>query len=839
MTDFTALEVPTKNIKDLPLMHPGRPVGRDDLIKTIYGHLQNQRAVLLHGAPGIGKTAVIAAVAAAFVQQPGGVVWLNKGTHPFASLLVRLGRGLGVSDLSSSEQPSAHIGTLATALTQQKPLIVLDNVSDALAPQQLIEKAADNIPVVIISETDLEGPWQSIPVEHLGDMDSVILFKQKSGISDNDHDIDLYGLTKLLQYRPFPLVLAARGMVAAKQSPGEYFKNLKTVIEQAGDPTMSTIALSYRALNNALQGLVLMLGATFRGQASLDFMSAVSGVPEEGLKQAMTILSQLYMVESFEIAGKPYYRLHSLVFEFAKAALQGKNQLAVLQKKVHDTSLNYARQNTGNPQNLAKEMDNLIAAALWASEQGNRETASQLASILNSAGDFVKADGYVYELLSLRNIAGGSTSAFPAHEAPATLADVEEEELEEEDEFDEEFDDEFDEEDEYDEDEFDDDESIMDFAPVADDDDFEKPDLADITLREGMNSEAIRTDALQGIDIDQLRHALAQAKQQGDTARIIQILKAISKVQVGQSKETEAIATYNEILEAYEGSSDNEGILDALNMLAALLTKTGNSQAAVMHGTRGIQLAQDLGDSTIELQLLTTLGDARQDLGETEAAVENFQKALAVARKSDDAQNEALCLFKLGDAYLDNGDIDDAIHSLEQARELFKEQNRRAFEGRVLGSLGSANSELERWSEAIGYYQSALHIAREVNDKEEERLQISALSQAQEQAGKLPDALLSYRQALHLAYESEDREEIVSAIVDLVRLLLMSPVHLDICDMLLRDALSREPEDKDVLELVGQVNSKKIQASLDNRVQRPVAGSAKDYAANAYHLLEQ
>jgi hypothetical protein len=67
----------------------------------------------------------------------------------------------------------------------------------------------------------------------------------------------------------------------------------------------------------------------------------------------------------------------------------------------------------------------------------------------------------------------------------------------------------------------------------------------------------------------------------------------------------------------------------------------------------------------------------------------------------------------------------------------------------------------------------------------------------------------------------------------------MSPVHLEICDMLLTDALNREPEDKDVLELVQQVNSKKTQASLAGKTQRPINGTAQDYAANAYQILEQ
>ena len=162
---------------------------------------------------------------------------------------------------------------------------------------------------------------------------------------------------------------------------------------------------------------------------------------------------------------------------------------------------------------------------------------------------------------------------------------------------------------------------------------------------------------------------------------------------------------------------------------------------------------------------------------------------------------------------------------------------KRDYEGRVLGALGSANSELEQWSEAIGYYTSALYIAREVEDQEEERLQLSSLAQAQEQSGKVGDALQSYRQALHLAFESDDREEIVSAIVDLVRLLLISPVHLDIADMLLKDAMSREPEDKDVLALFEQVSIKRQQALGAGKEQKPVMGTAQSYAENAYQLI--
>ncbi|MDQ7024913.1 MAG: tetratricopeptide repeat protein [Anaerolineae bacterium] len=829
MTEFTAHESPAHDVNALPLMHPGRPVGRDDLLKEIYAHIQARRPVLLYGDSGNGKTALAAALAAAFLQQPGGVLWLASGTHPLQKLLVQVGRALSIDDITTNEQPASRIGAVSTALTTQKPFIVLDNVTDALAPQQFIDKAADNRPLILISDTELAGSWETVRVPTLNDMSAGVLLKQKAGIQDNKYDIDIYAVTKQLGYKVLPIVMAARSMVAAKQTPSDYYNNLKQVVESTGDATLSVIGLTYRALNNALQGLVLMLGATFRGEASLDFLSAISGVPENGILQPMSILSQLYLVEKFERHGKAYYRLHQRVYEFAQAALQGKNQLAGLQKKVLETTLAYAKQNAAsgnvNKANLAKEMDNFIAAAMWSSEQGNRETANELVTILTQADDFVQSAGYVYELLALRNMGSGSTAAFPAY-GPDPIVEVE---ASPDDDF-------------YDyDDEFDDGESVLEDKILEDEDDdvFAAAPLDDLDVEEGMNSAALRTDAIIGIDVDQLRQALAQSKSQGDAARTIQILKAIGKVQVGQDKDTEAIATYNEVLETYEEQSDQEGTLDALNMLAALLSKTGNHQAAVMHATRGIQLAGERGDRATELQLQTTLGDARQDLGEISAAIEAFNKALGISRTIGDKQNEALSLYKLGYAHLDNNDVDDAIHNLEQARELFKAQMRRDYEGRVLGGLGSAYSDLEQWSEAIGYYQSALHIAREVQDKDDEMLQLNNLGQAQVHAAKLPDALLSYRQALHLAFTSEKREEIVSGVVDLVRLMLKSHRLLDICDLLLEEAMMLESDDRDVNTLVDEVSAKRQEAQARGIRQAPISGTAQQYAANAYALLER
>jgi hypothetical protein len=138
----------------------------------------------------------------------------------------------------------------------------------------------------------------------------------------------------------------------------------------------------------------------------------------------------------------------------------------------------------------------------------------------------------------------------------------------------------------------------------------------------------------------------------------------------------------------------------------------------------------------------------------------------------------------------------------------------------------------------MNYFRSALYIAREVGDRPEEALQLSNLARAQVEAKQLPDALISYRQALHLAYASGDDSEIVSTIVDLVELMQRSPRLLDICDLLLRDALAADPHDRDLQRLQDEVNAQRTQAAARGVVQAAIHGTGRDYAANAYALLE-
>ena len=900
MAELKPLEAPVTAVADLPLRRPGRPFGRDSILKTVLSELQQNQKVALHGASGIGKTTIAATIASVYAQQANqSVLWLNSHNPPLSELMVRIGRAYRVPDMSASQNPLGKAPALASRFNQHKPLLVLDGEIQASVLSALIERCAADIPVLVTTTAALDGgSWRNRLIGRLADSDAVRLFKQKAGIQKNQFDTIVYSIAERVNFEAYPLALAARSMIISRQSPHDFNETLHELLDSLDNRgTIAALTASYRSLNQRLRDLLLAVGGTLRGEGSAAFLSQVSGVTAASFDQAMTILSRLFLVDRFQRYGEPYYRLHPLVHDFLKTWSQNVNSIDLIRSDIKDAIRGYLATYSQSPdanRRLAAEMDNFIATAYWAAEHGDRGLAAAIGAVLSQQDDFVQSAGYSYELSFLQAISAGTAAEFladsneevPAAEAAAddTAAEDLAHDAEDESEL------------EAAEDTVDAEEAAagdsalvpagdvslqsmnidqlrtaLDLARQNDETDRQLEilkALAGLQISQGDESEALAAygealeiyesgedkegvletlDALAGLLINsevapaaieqvRLRTALSLARQHQDTTRRLHILQAIGKAQISQGDESEAVATYSEILNIYEADEDRQGILDTLDMLAGLLIRTEAILTAFTHIQRGLHLAEELGDEDTEMHLQTTRGDAHQELGESVSAVEAYELALSVARDRDDKQNEALILHKLGLAHLDAGDAARAIQALEQANDLFKQQSRRAMEGQALRGLGSAHAALERWSEAVNFHTSALHIAREIGNDDQEARQLRQLGQLLIEANRLPEALTRYRQALHMAYQAEAAEDIVAVIVELVTLMMRNAFLASIAELLIDDAMSYGADNRDVLRLRDEIALAKKQAQENSAALAEVAGTARDYAANAYRL---
>ena len=882
MAERIALDAVVHAVEDLPLRRLGRPLGRDELLRSLLLRLRQGQLLVLHGESGSGKTTVAATIANVYLKQHQcPVLWLSCGNPRLAELLARTARAF---DQPIGADPLQAEGALRALLAEHKPLVVLDGAIEAGVLASFSELCAAGCPTVVTSEHPLpEGDWRNQPIGSLAQSDAIALFKQKAGLKDNTADEAIQAIVALLKNGAFALSLAARSMIIARQTPADFQATISDSLEShADDALAAALSISFGGLNDRLRDLLLFLGATLRGEASAAFLNMLSGIAVDSIDMSMTILSRLFLVERFQRAGAPYYRLHPVVATYLKDWALERQRLDALRADIMDTTRDYldAQLNMEDAlQLLLVEMDNLIATASWAHAQAGPELAADMLDTLSPLEEALREAGYGYELSRLAAIRAGEPS--PGREAVGHQPDAAEE---------------------------------APAAPPAADQPAQPEDLAVSTaddqlgsldevdlqsvnidqlrtalhvasqnkeearqlhilkaiarmqVSQGSEREAIATygdlleryeakadaegvletlDKLVGVLVGsdsapsaleqvKLRSALSFARQHADAPRVLQILEAVGKVQIEQRREKEAVATYREVLALHEKNEDQAGSLEALDMLAGLLVRSDSAISALEYVQRGLLLAQDLADDEAEMYMQLTGGDAHKALGEATIAVEAYEKALNLARSRDDNQNEALILYKLGMAYLDAGEERRAIEMLEDANDRFKKQGKRELEGKVLRGLGEVNHKLQRWSEAIGFHASALYIARELGDRETEGAQLRLLGQLLLHAERVPEALTRFREALHVAYELDNVQQIVGIIVEIVTLLSRSLSHSSIAELLITDGLQRDPEHRELLRLKGEVASAKDRAAARGIALQVVAGSAQDYAAYAY-----
>lgn len=811
MSDFMSHEAVAHDAAALPVVVPPRLIGRDAALAQIYPHLKAGQPVLIYGSAGVGKTAVGATLANAYVQQPPGVLWFPARGDNLDSLLVRVGRAYGIAEIANAESPSAMVGAVANTLSQHKPFIVIDGHIDAQVASKFVSRCANGLPVLIISRENLEGSWSSIELKGLEPASAVALYKQDAAIQQNAADADIAEIVKTLNYQPYTIGIAARAMLATKKSPAEFKTGIAQVTASLGNATQAALTTSFAALNGALQGLVLVMGAIYNGQASAELLGSVAGAPQENVLNAMKILVGLRLIEQSQRYGQPYFKLHPITQAFVLDRLKSSGNLENLQQKVLSVLTKYVDRyavEQVNHNKLAMEIENIMSAAR-SQVNTNRELIAELTRKLNSADDFAQARGYTHELGILRGFSRSGSSAFPAHPPEENFPQ----------------------------------------PPTEEETQPAPPDIFSMLdeIDEDVDEEAFESDDIIETDsepivepvdeITRLRTELAQARQDENQNQQANILTQIGQLQVAEDNDAGAITTYEEALTLYEATRNQASTLQTLVTLTDLMDKQENPQGVILNASRGIKIAGELNEDKTQMKLLMQMGDARQQLGESEQAVEHYTDALAIAEDSSDSENEAIILYQLGYAQLDSGDTEEAILNWENALSLFREQNKRDYEGKILGALGTAYGEKEQWSEAVNFHTSALHIAREVNDKEEEALQLGSLGFASVQANQLGQAVTRYRQALHIAYEANDRDNIVSTIVDLVRLLLKSPLYLDIADLLVEDGLEHDPTDKDLNSLKDRIGAERMLAQANGVEFKEVHGTAQRYAENAYKLL--
>ncbi|MGE7387559.1 tetratricopeptide repeat protein [Streptomyces sp. NPDC004126] len=148
-------------------------------------------------------------------------------------------------------------------------------------------------------------------------------------------------------------------------------------------------------------------------------------------------------------------------------------------------------------------------------------------------------------------------------------------------------------------------------------------------------------------------------------------LHALGAVERDRGRLGEAVALLERSLELHRESESVHGEAWAHFQLGQVYLRTGQVARAEEELRLALGLYGRTRDDRGEAWALTQLGRARVVDGDPEAALERLRDALARHRLAEDARGEAWTLYYLGQALEEDGERDRAVRELERARTMF------------------------------------------------------------------------------------------------------------------------------------------------------------------------
>ncbi|WP_327285107.1 tetratricopeptide repeat protein [Streptomyces sp. NBC_01205] len=650
--------------------------------------------VVLHGEPGVGRTALALRAADALRDQFRGacVVDLRGGSLsgeaplPLREALLHLLNRLGAPreqllfrEGSSAEQQVRRLGELYHQHLQGLPVtVLLDDAVDAAQVRMLVPERSESL-VLVTAREPLELPdlaaWvHQLPVERLAEVDGAELVRagaEAAGAAPYEEGA-LQGLLALGGGLPLALrVLAPLGGAAEDPAQDPAAADGAADADGAGG-LEGALGLAYVRLSEERRRLLRRL--TLAGRASLG-PSAAAALIDADRAEAGRLLRELARAGLLDHVRGERYRMHDAVRSYAAARLAADEDRAESSAAHGRLIRNYAqladaviRMVDGKMSTRADHFGghgfaSLDAALRWLDDESSFITAAlrhsedvdqqAVLDLLGALCDFCLLRGDLYRLGEINELTLAVEAARRGRPGQGRLV-----------------------------------RSVQWRTGIAARQ-LGELDKARTTLTSVVDQyREAQQDAGAGMALISLGITLHHQGQLPEAAARIREalvlqepeklagdrawgLHALAAVERDRAHLAEAMQLLEQSLALHRESESVHGEAWAHFQLGQVYLRLGD----VTRAEAELKLAMDLygrtRDERGQAWALTQLGRARVVDGDPGPAVERLREALARHREQEDARGEAWTLYYLGQALEEGGERDQAVRELERARTMF------------------------------------------------------------------------------------------------------------------------------------------------------------------------
>lgn len=219
------------------------------------------------------------------------------------------------------------------------------------------------------------------------------------------------------------------------------------------------------------------------------------------------------------------------------------------------------------------------------------------------------------------------------------------------------------------------------------------------------------------------QNSAALYKTLNDPAQQVTALQELGALLATAAQYDEAIAAYNQAIEAARTLEDDQ----PQRLLRAALREVRDQQALITYQAE-LEAAEAAGDQAAAATALHNLAALAQSKSNYTEALASFEKELAIQRDLADEQAIAKTLQAIGDINAALDEQEAAITAYQEAQTLWQKLGMKGSDAETLGSLGAVYVQQAAYDKARTAYEAALAIWQGADEQSEAALVLRELA---------------------------------------------------------------------------------------------------------------
>lgn len=222
-------------------------------------------------------------------------------------------------------------------------------------------------------------------------------------------------------------------------------------------------------------------------------------------------------------------------------------------------------------------------------------------------------------------------------------------------------------------------------------------------------------------------------------------------------------------LALYRQLGDPHGEAECLNVEGAALHHEGRYDEALGRARLTLQMHEGTGDLLGQIRAFNNIGEIHRLQGRIAHARDHFERSRVLAQLHSGEQELAILDTNLGAVYQAMGDIPRALAGFRRALESHRARGDALGEANTLISMGGAHAENGDGGEALLHFTLAEEVARSIDSAYERTRALLGVADVHQAAGRPDVAFEVYGRALDLAERTGSRPAAARALAGLAR----------------------------------------------------------------------